>query len=152
MGWWHMLKLLGSGWCWLVTATSRPKHPTMYIMKPKEWTWYLMCVWCACAAVLTTGMLPIQPVDDTACLSKVKCALSTHYDINSNDCLLKSLVKAPTDRSEPWWRRPFIIRLRNISFGLSVKLRQFDGGGLHGAGEWLNYSHHLIWNLLGVHP
>lgn len=33
---------------------------------------------------------------------------------------------AQADRSQPWLWRPFIIR--HIPFGLSVKLRQFDGG------------------------
>lgn len=35
---------------------------------------------------------------------------------------------AQADGSQPGPRRSFIIRLRRIPFGLSVKLRQCDGG------------------------
>lgn len=79
----HMLKLLGGGWWWLATEASQNNHPTMYIMKPREWTWLLYLHVCACAAVLKCGMLPVQPVDGQWCSMPLK-RLNVPYESYSH--------------------------------------------------------------------
>lgn len=85
-------------------------------------TWHIACP--------TSGVLVIQQASQ-----KEECALQVlfrHHEINSYYCQLnlpvnfakRCSVSAQANRQ----RRPFIIRLRHIPFGVSVKLRQFDGG------------------------